>query len=54
MCIRDSFTTVETNDLKNAIEEATGQNLHWFFEQWVYKAGSVSYTHLTLPTSDLV
>ena len=27
------FTTVETNDLKNAIEEATGQNLHWFFDR---------------------
>jgi aminopeptidase N len=33
------FSTVETNDLKLAIEEATGQNLYWFFEQWLYKAG---------------
>jgi aminopeptidase N len=33
------FRTVETNDFKNAIEEATGQNLYWFFEQWVYRAG---------------
>ncbi|MEW6511290.1 MAG: M1 family aminopeptidase [Bacteroidota bacterium] len=32
-------TVVETNDLKVAVEEATGQNLHWFFDQWVYKAG---------------
>ena len=30
---------VETNDLKIAFEEATGYNLHWFFEQWVYKPG---------------
>lgn len=30
---------VETNDLKVAIEEATGQNLYWFFDEWVYKAG---------------
>jgi len=40
--------TVETNDFKNAIEEATGQNLYWFFDQWVYRAGypvfDVSYT----------
>jgi aminopeptidase N len=42
-----AFQPVETNDLKNAIEETTGQNLQWFFDQWVYKAGhpvfSVSY-----------
>jgi aminopeptidase N len=30
---------VETNDLKRSIEESTGLNLHWFFEQWVYRAG---------------
>jgi aminopeptidase N len=36
---KHQFTPVETNDLKVAIEEVTGQNLAWFFEQWVYKAG---------------
>lgn len=44
---KHQFTPVETNDLKLAIEEATGQNLYWFFDEWVYKAGhpifSVSY-----------
>ncbi len=30
---------METNDFEAAIEEATGQNLYWFFDQWVYKAG---------------
>jgi aminopeptidase N len=30
---------VETNDLKVAIEEATGMSLDWFFNQWVFKAG---------------
>ena len=43
------FQTVETDDFKNAIEEATGQNLYWFFDQWVYKAGypkfDVSYSY---------
>ncbi len=36
---KNQFTSVETNDLKLAVEEATGQNLYWFFDQWVYKAG---------------
>lgn len=30
---------VETNDLKQAIESATGRNLDWFFREWLYKAG---------------
>jgi aminopeptidase N len=30
---------VETNDLKRSIEESTGFNLHWFFDQWLYRAG---------------
>ncbi len=37
------FTPVETNDFKLAIEEATGQNLYWFFDQWVYKAGHPNF-----------
>ncbi|MCX6134386.1 MAG: M1 family aminopeptidase [Ignavibacteriales bacterium] len=44
---KHAFQPVETNDLKIAIEESTGQNLQWFFDQWVYKAGhpvfAVSY-----------
>ena len=30
---------VITADLERAVEEATGRNLQFFFEQWVYKAG---------------
>jgi aminopeptidase N len=37
--VKYQHTPVETNDLKVAIEEATGQNLYWFFDEWVYKAG---------------
>ncbi|MEE9225213.1 MAG: M1 family aminopeptidase [Bacteroidota bacterium] len=33
------YRSVETNDFKLAIEESTGQNLSWFFDQWIYKAG---------------
>ena len=36
---KNKFAPVETNDLKNAIEESTGQNLYWFFDEWLYKAG---------------
>jgi aminopeptidase N len=36
---KHQYGVVETNDLKVAIEETTGQNLYWFFDQWVYKAG---------------
>lgn len=34
-----AFKNVETNDFKNALEESSGQNLDWFFDQWLYKAG---------------
>ncbi|OFV98845.1 MAG: hypothetical protein A3H28_00370 [Acidobacteria bacterium RIFCSPLOWO2_02_FULL_61_28] len=30
---------VTTKDFEKAVEEATGENLGWFFDQWVYKAG---------------
>ena len=30
--VKYKFQPVETNDLKNAIEEVTGQNLQWFFD----------------------
>ncbi|MCC7430419.1 M1 family metallopeptidase [bacterium] len=36
---KHKFQAVETNDLKIAIEETTGKNLDWFFEDWVYSAG---------------
>jgi aminopeptidase N len=31
--------TVVTDDFRKAVEEASGENLGWFFDQWVYKAG---------------
>ena len=34
-----AFRNAETNDFKVAIEEATGYNLEWFFDEWLYKAG---------------
>ncbi len=50
------FNNVEANDLKVAAEEATGQNLDWFFDQWIYKSGHPIYdvTYNYEPTNHLV
>lgn len=41
--------SVVTEDLLRAVEQATGRNLEWFFDQWVHHGGhpelSVSWTH---------
>ncbi len=37
---RHKFGNVESTDLKNVMEETSGQNLGWFFDQWVYGAGA--------------
>lgn len=34
-----AFQAVDTYQLMTAIKEATGQNMDWFFEQWIFKAG---------------
>jgi len=36
---KHQFGNVESSDLKTAIEEATGRNLQWFFDQWIYGGG---------------
>jgi aminopeptidase N len=33
------FQVVETDDFRKAMEAASGKELKWFFDQWVYKAG---------------
>jgi len=37
---RHKFGPVITTDLKTAMEEASGQDLAWFFDQWVYSSGA--------------
>jgi aminopeptidase N len=37
------FQPVVSEDFKMAIEEATGQNLGWFFDEWLYKSGHPIY-----------
>lgn len=43
-CEVNQFRTVETADLRIAIEEATGQGMNWFFEQWAYRGGHPELT----------
>ncbi|MGO9450222.1 MAG: DUF3458 domain-containing protein [Candidatus Binataceae bacterium] len=38
-CTRHRGGNVITRDLERAFEDATGRNLEWFFDQWVYKEG---------------
>ena len=36
---RHKFGNVESTDLKAAMEESSGRDLSWFFDQWVYMGG---------------
>ncbi len=36
---RFAFKNADTHDLMTVFKETSGQNLDWFFEQWVYKPG---------------
>jgi aminopeptidase N len=47
-CTRHYGRSVITQDLQQAIEEATGRNLDFFFDQWMYKEG---HPELTISTS---
>ena len=40
----NQFRTVETANLRIAIEEATGQGMNWFFDQWLYHGGHPEFT----------
>lgn len=42
-CKKHAFGVVETGDLRIAVEEATGQGLNWFFDQWLYHGGHPEY-----------
>ena len=36
---KHEFQPVDTHDLMIAVKESTGQNMDWFFEQFIYKPG---------------
>lgn len=48
---RHKYGNVESTDLKKAMEEVSGKNLNWFFNQWVYQSGypqiTVKQTYLS-------
>src|SRR5205085_199152 len=33
------YQNVDTHEFQIAIQESTGQNLQWFFDEWLYHAG---------------
>lgn len=43
-----AYQSVDTRDFTTAVRESSGQNLDWFFAQWIYQAGhpvlDISYT----------
>jgi aminopeptidase N len=38
-----AFQNVDSEDFRKAIDEATGEPLDWFFDQWVYHGGHPEY-----------
>ncbi len=41
---RHSFGNADTHDLQEAVKDATGRDIDWFFDQWLYKAGHPELT----------
>lgn len=38
------YDNATTDDLRQAILDATGENLDWFFDEWIYQAGYPEFT----------
>lgn len=53
---RHRLGSVESTDLKRAMEEASKRDLGWFFDQWVYKGGhpKLDVRHVWNPRSKTV
>ena len=37
---KHKFANVESGDLRAALEQASGKDLGWFFDEWVYHSGA--------------
>jgi aminopeptidase N len=51
---RHAKGSVVTDDLRRAIEDVTGRNMEWFFEQWVMKGGHPDVVVSVRPGKDAV
>ena len=51
---KHAYKNVETNDLYQAIQDVTGQNLDWFFDEWLYRGGEPNYKVSYLTTTNSV
>ena len=41
---RHSFGNATSDDLRRAVLDATGENLYWFWDQWIYQTGYPEFT----------
>jgi aminopeptidase N len=41
---RNAYDNAVTDDLRQAVLDATGENLDWFFDEWIYQAGYPEFT----------
>ncbi|HEV8380154.1 MAG TPA: M1 family aminopeptidase [Gemmatimonadales bacterium] len=42
-----AYDNATTDDLRQAVLDATGENLDWFWDQWIYQAGYPEFTVTT-------
>lgn len=49
---KNAHHPVSTEQFRIAIEEATGQSMDWFFDEWVYKMGHPIFNVIEAYTSD--
>ncbi|GAA4457812.1 M1 family metallopeptidase [Rurimicrobium arvi] len=41
---KHAYANVESNDIVQSIQDELGQDMSWFFDQWVYRGGEPEYT----------
>lgn len=49
---KHGFSGVETHDLIKSFVDATGMNMDWFFDQWIYRGGEPNYSVSTQTIGD--
>ncbi len=41
---KHAYSSVETNDLNQAVQDKLGKDLSWFFDEWIYRGGEPQYS----------